>query len=290
MNAFPVTPQNQIEELGHTGPATWGINPWPLVAGLLGAVAVLALLGSPTAPPTDVPALAQATPSPASPTPMPSVAAPVVAGPPLALAEPLDGARVVGNVVHLRGTSARPLGPVEARVVVGGRVVGSVAADIGAGAFDLAVPAIAAPFRTVASIVLADENGPLVARRVELQPTPGVGLVGISAEPGSSTINLDGVAPRQVRRIGIRILDEAGAVVAASTAETVAADGWGGAMLASSTFRSRLDLAAAQPDPGAVLTVELSWSDPWAEATSEARIALVVPPATAPSAGVDGHG
>jgi hypothetical protein len=290
MNDSPVTPQNEIEELGHTGPATWGINPWPLVAGLLGVVAVVALLGSPTAPSTDVPALAHGAPPPASPTPMPSVAGPVVAGTPLTISEPLDGARLVGNVVHLRGTSAGALGPVEAKVMVGGRVVGSVAADIGAGAFDLAVPAIAAPFRTDARLVLADENGPLVARRVELQPTPGVGLVRIAADASSSALTLDGVAPRHVKQIGIRILDEVGAVVAASTAETVASDGWGGAMLAAATFRARVDLAGPPRDAGTVLTVELSWSDPWAEATSEARLAVVVPGATAPGERVDVRG
>jgi hypothetical protein len=229
----------------------------------------------------DTPSESAAAPSPAPPSAAPEI---------LTITEPPEDETVVGNQLLVRGSASIALGDVRVGVLVAGRSIGSVEAKVDRpGAFSLIVPVAAPPFTSRAELVVQAGARVVIRRAFKLLALPGVSVLDIAADDEPATkIAVHGVAPRPIDALRLRLVDETGRAVASTVATTSPHDGWGGVLLAASTFRA--ELAVPDLPSGTFLTLELSWYDPWTDTAGTSRVPLVVPRRALYPGALDGPG
>ncbi len=170
MDTFEGAPLNEIEELGVITSGGRSADRW--LAGFLVVLGVLAAIGfagrsvEPRPPlfgnPVDGPVEPVAPPVDRRPVP-----------PALVIETPVEGEPIVGGVVTVRGTAVGSVGTIRAVVLVDGREIGSLVAEVTDGSFTLAVPATVPRSETAGYLVVSRGELTLATRRIELAPSPG---------------------------------------------------------------------------------------------------------------------
>ncbi len=197
-------------------------------------------------------------------------AAPAVASL-LTLSAPVDGTRVDGSLVEVRGFARRALGTVHLAVWLGGAVLGWTNLEVGgAGPVRATIRVFAPPFDLpvvlrVSSATAGREAGVAMTVALHMRAAPGVTLwrCQLVGPQESRLVKMEGVGPRTTGAVEIEVRTASGNMLAASTGRIGDEDGRpgapGGRMLGLGSFTLRLTLD--KPPPTGELLVIVTWHD-----------------------------
>lgn len=306
----PDAPMWTIEELGPVdavapGPRAQDRRLWLSIAAATG-IAVLGFVG-PAAPGGGRGSSAVLEPSnPSSPLVVASAApASAVGIAPLTLTNPADGAVVEGAVVEVDAVADSRLGTIELAVLLDGVVSGWVTEDVqGAGPVHASIPVFAPPVTVKAELVgavlgaggavlrtvAALEKSAIVRRQVSLHPRGAIGLwpATVKVVGGRPIVTVTGCAPLNVGRLQVRLVTNAGRLLAKSSAIVARDDtrvGFlGGYALGLGSFETQLKPAGTVP--AGPVRIEVDWRDAIGGSWGTSVTSIVVsgsppPPATA---------